>query len=136
MDLGAIKGKAVVSDKYATTSVNALRVLSNYAPAILTVALYIKKDPTPEQTLYINGLIINAATMIAAANSTYLARISIYTTLFIPAGLPKLIRFEDKKMEKLLWVIIIALFAFFWYYEVSTYPSLNQFMWVWERNLP
>ena len=133
--IGAIKDKEVVMDTYATASVNILRVLANCAPAVLAVALYIKKDPTPEQTFYINGLIINAAAMIAAANSTYLARIGIYTSLFIPAGLPKLIRFEDKKMEKLLWVIIIALFAIFWYYEVSTYPSLNQFKWVWERNL-
>ena len=134
--IGAIKDKEVVMDTYATASVNILRVLANCAPAVLAVALYIKKDPPPEQTFYINGLIINAAAMIAAANSTYLARIGIYTSLFIPAGLPKLIRFEDKKMEKLLWVIIIALFAIFWYYEVSTYPSLNQFKWVWERNLP
>lgn len=69
MDLGAIKGKAVVSDNYATTSVNALRVLSNCAPAILTVALYINKDPDLEQTFYINGLIIYATAMIAASNS-------------------------------------------------------------------
>ena len=134
--IGAIKDKEVVMDTYATASVNILRVLANCAPAVLAIALYIKKDPTPEQTFYINGLIVNAAAMIAASNSTYLARIGIYTSLFIPAGLPKLIRFEDKKMEKLLWVIIIALFAIFWYYEVSTYPSLNQFKWVWERNLP
>lgn len=133
--IGVIKDKEVVMDTYATASVNILRVLANCAPAVLAVALYIKKDPTPEQTFYINGLIVNAAAMIAASNSTYLARISIYTTLFIPAGLPKLIRLEDKKMEKLLWVIIIALFAIFWYYEVSTYPSLNHFKWVWERNL-
>ena len=134
MDLGAIKGKAVVSDKYATTSVNVLRVLSNCAPAILAVALYINKDPDPEQTFYINGLIVNAAAMVAASNSTYLARIGIYTTLFIPAGLPKLIRLEDKKKENLLWVVIIVLFAIFWYYEVSNYPSLNHFQWVWQRN--
>lgn len=129
------KGRDVVMNTYSTASVNVLRVLANAAPAILAVALYIKKNPDPEQTFYINGLIVNAAAMIAASNSTYLARISIYTGLFIPAGLPKLIRLEDKKMEKLLWVIIIALFAAFWYYEVSTYPSLNQFKWVWERDL-
>ena len=134
--IGTIKDKAVVMDTYATASVNILRVLANCAPAILAVALYINKDPDPEQTFYINGLIVNAAAMVAASNSTYLARIGIYTTLFIPAGLPKLIRLEDKKKENLLWVIIIALFAVFWYYEVSTYPSLNQFKWVWERNLP
>lgn len=133
--IGVLKDKDVVMDTYATASVNTLRVLANCAPAILAVALYIKKNPDPEQTFYINGLIVNAAAMIAASNSTYLARISIYTTLFIPAGLPKLIRLEDKKMEKLLWGIIIILFAIFWYYEVSTYPSLNHFKWVWERNL-
>lgn len=133
--IGALKDKDVSVGTYATTSVNILRVLANCAPAVLAVALYIKKDPTPEQTFYINGLIVNAAAMIAASNSTYLARISIYTTLFIPAGLPKLIRMEDKIMEKVLWVIIIALFAVFWYYEVSTYPSLNHFKWVWEREL-
>ncbi len=133
--IGLLKDKDVVMDTYATASVNILRVLANCAPAVLAIALYIKKDPTPEQTFYINGLIVNAAAMIAASNSTYLARIGIYTSLFIPAGLPKLIRFEDKKMEKLLWVIIIVLFAIFWYYEVSTYPSLNQFKWVWERNI-
>ena len=133
--IGLLKDKDVVMDTYATASVNTLRVLANCAPAILAVALYINKHPDREQTFYINGLIVNAAAMIAASNSTYLARISIYTTLFIPAGLPKLIRFEDKRLERLLWFVIIALFAVFWYYEVSEYPSLNQFKWVWERNI-
>ncbi len=133
--VGLLKDKEVVMDIYATTSVNILRVLANCAPAILAVVLYIKRDPTPEQTFYINGLIVNAAAMVAASNSAYLARISIYTSLFIPMGLPKLIRLKDKNLEKVLWIIIIALFALFWYYEVSTYPSLNQFTWVWERNL-
>lgn len=132
--IGTIKDKEIVMDTYATASVNILRVLANCAPAILAVALYVNKDPDPEQTFYINGLIVNAAAMVAASNSTYLARIGIYTSLFIPAGLPKIIRLKDKKLEKTLWVIIIGLFAFFWYYEVSTYPSLSPFKWVWERS--
>lgn len=133
--IGDAKGHDISISIYSNTAVNVLRVLANCAPAILAVIMYIKKKPNPEQTFYINGLIMNAAAMIAASNSTYLARVSVYTGLFIPIGLSKLIHFDNKRIERMAWFAIIVLFAIFWYYEVSTYPDLNDFRWVWERDL-
>ena len=133
--IGDAKGHDISISIYSNTAVNVLRVLANCAPAILAVIMYIKKKPNPEQTFYINGLIMNAAAMIAASNSTYLARVSVYTGLFIPIGLSKLIHFDNKRIERMAWFAIIVLFAIFWYYEVSTHPALNDFRWVWERDL-
>ena len=131
--IGFLKEKDIVMNNYATASVNILRVLANTAPAVLAIILYWNKEPDAEQTFDLNGLIINAAAMIASANSTYLARVSIYTSFFLPLGLSKLLRLEDKFLEQTLRGLTTLLFAVFWYVEVSGHPALNPFVWVFDR---
>lgn len=133
--IGALKEKDIVMDTYATASVNTLRILANAAPAAAALVLNANKELDEEQAFCINGLIINAAAMSAAANSTYLARISIYTTYFIPMCLSQVIRMKNRNFEFAVRFCIIALFGVFWYVEVSTYPSLSPFKWIFYKDI-
>ena len=118
---------------YARTSVNILRTLVGCAPAVLCLVLYAEKKPNVEQTFYINALIIHATGRIATSNSAYLARLGIYTGLFVPLALAKLVKFDNKRLESLTKWGIVALYAIFWYVEISGSSSLSNFHWIWER---
>ena len=133
--IGFLKEKDVVMNSYATSSVNILRVLANAAPAVAAVVLNLGKELDEEQTFCINGLIINAVAMIASANSTYLARIGVYTGVFIPLCLSKVIRLKNKNFELFFRTAIVVLFAVFWYVEVSGHSALNPFKWVFYKGI-
>ena len=122
-------------DAYATSTVSILRILVSCSPAIACLVLYYKKELSNEQTFYMNSLVIHAAAMVAASNSTYLARIGIYTTPFVVVALPKLFRTDNKVLERILRIGIVVLYAIFFYVEVSNSNALNNFHWIWERNV-
>ena len=118
---------------YNSTTVNIFRVLTFCAPAITVLVLYWKKNPNSEQTFYINALLANAAAMLATSNSAYLARLSIYTNVFTPLALSKLLKFENKMVEVTVKCIVVVLYAVFWYIEISGSKALANFHWIWER---
>jgi len=120
---------------YALRSVNALRILVSCCPAIACLVLSWGKTLTKEQTFYMNSLIIYGASMVAASNSAYLARIGIYTEPFVVVGLPKLFRIKNKQVENLLRIGIICLYAIFFYIEISGSSTLRTFHWIWERKV-
>lgn len=128
-----LKEQEIAMGAYMTSSVNILRVLANCAPAAVGLVLHGNRKLGKEETFYLNTLIFNAAAMVAASNSTYLARIGIYTGIFIPIALEKLIVLNNKKTQAFLRFVIIAFYAVFWYYEISISPALNPFCWVWNR---
>lgn len=134
--IGLLKDNSMsMSDQaYYSTSVNIYRVLVACAPPALCLFLYAPQKPNKEQTFYINALIMNGAAMLATANSAYLARLGIYTNVFLPLALSKLVAFKNRYIEDTIKVVIIVLFFFFWYIEVSGSGSLNSFTWIWERN--
>ena len=131
--VGLLKDETVVLDVYATTTVNTLRVLVYCVPAVVVIILYSNNRPSREDTFYINALVVNAAAMLAASNSAYLARISIYTNLFTPIALCKLLKFKNRKQEIAIRMIVAVLYALFWYVEVSGSSSLSPFKWVFQR---
>lgn len=133
--IGMLKDENVTMNAYASNSVNVMRILVNCAPAIMMIVFYImKKEPFSRMDdFYTNILVMNAAAMVAASNSAYLARIGIYTNILLPVALTRLIRFRSKPIEIMLRLTIIVLYAAFWYIEVSGAPALNNFRWVWER---
>lgn len=118
---------------YYSTSVNIFRVLVSCAPAIFVLAMYAGKPLSIQQTFCINALIINAAAMIATSNSAYLARLGLYTNVFTPLALSKLIVFKNRTLETIVKIAIVCLYAVFWYIEISQSSSLKPFCWVWER---
>lgn len=118
---------------YSSTTVNIFRVLTFCAPAITVLVLYWKKNPDSEQTFYINALLANAAAMLATSNSAYLARLSIYTNVFTPLALSKLLKFENKIVEVTVKCLVVILYAIFWYIDISGSLALAEFHWIWER---
>ena len=131
--IGLLKDSEVILDEYNTTVVNIYRVLVACAPALAVAVIYSFNRPDREESFYINAMIMNAAAMCAAANSAYLARVGIYTNLFTPLALSKLIRLKNKQMERFMKIAIVVLYAVFWYIEVSGSLRLSSFRWVWER---
>lgn len=133
--VGFLKDSDMVMEDnaYYSTTVNIFRVLIFCAPAVTVAVLYWKKSMDSEQSFYFNSLLANAAAMLATSNSAYLARLSIYTNVFTPLALAKLIRFRSKNIETFIKILIVALYAVFWYLEVSGSEALAEFEWVWER---
>lgn len=120
-----------VESEYFTRSVNILRVLVNCCPAVACIAIFWGKKLNSKETFLLNGLIINASAMLAASNSAYLSRISIYTNYFVPIGLAELIRFKNPQIRTLVRAIILILYFIFWHTDVSISPALNHFQWTW-----
>ena len=119
--------------EYYSNSVNILRVLVYCAPPIVVLLLYAKNVPDKTQRFYINILLANAAAMLATSNSAYLARLSIYTNVFTPLALTKLLKFENRITEMSVKTIVVCLYAVFWYIEVIGSDNLVRFTWIWER---
>lgn len=133
--IGFLKDTDMVQNSYATRSVSILRILVSCSPAIACLVLYYKKELTAEQTFYMNSLVVHASAMVASSNSAYLARIGIYTTPFVILALSKLFRTENKVLENVFRIGIIVLYAIFFFIEVSDSDALNNFQWIWERNV-
>ncbi len=130
--IGIMKNREMpVESKYFSSSVSILRVLVNCCPPIVCIALSWGKPLTRRETFLLNGLIINAAAMLAASGSAYLARIGIYTNYFVPIGLAELIKFKNPQVRTLIRAIILILYAIFWYIDVSISSALNPFQWIW-----
>lgn len=128
--VGLLKDSDMTLNEYSARSVNILRILAACAPAVMALAVGMKKnDLTKEETFYTNALVIHGAAMIAASNSAYLARIGIYTSPFVCVALPKLLRVQNKYIEMLLRVGVLALYAVYWYIGISGSESLCNFRW-------
>lgn len=119
--------------EYYSNSVNMLRVLVYCAPPVVILFLYSGNNPDKIQTFYINILLVNAAAVLATSNSTYLSRLGIYTNVFTPLALAKLLKFKDKYIETPIKCIVVLLYAVFWYIEVSGSQTLANFHWIWEQ---
>lgn len=113
--------------EYLTNSVNILRVLVAIAPAAFFLFAYQGKNITKEQKFWFNMLIINGIIMFATSNSTYLARMGIYTAPFSAIAIPELIKGLSQKDRKFVTVTMLLLFAAFWWYEISNSLFLNDY---------
>lgn len=119
--------------EYLTNSVNTFRILVAIAPAVFFLFIYQKRPITKEQRFWFNMLIINAVMMFATSNSTYLARMGIYTAPFSAIGIPELIKGINPKDKKLVTTLFLIAFAAFWLYEISNSDSLNNFRFIWDK---
>ncbi|MBR2883984.1 MAG: EpsG family protein [Clostridia bacterium] len=116
--------------EYLTNSVNTFRILVAIAPALFFLFLYQKRTITKEQQFWFNMLILNGIVMFATSNSTYLARVGIYTVPFSTIGIPELIKGSNIKQKKAVTIIILVAFAAFWLYELSNSDGLNNFRFI------
>lgn len=118
---------------YYSNSVNTLRVLVFCAPAALALLLLRSNGRSRENDFYINLLLVNAAAMLATSNSAYLARLSIYTNVYTPIAMAKLLNHGNKVIAGIIKTTIIAAYFVYWYIDVTSSGALSPFKWVWER---
>lgn len=118
---------------YAASSVKFLRIAVAFAPLFLYFILKKKSAMKNEEWFYINVIFVNAALMLAASQSAYLARVGIYTNIFLALSLPKLLNLQDKKMGLLIKFLITFLYSIYWYIEVSGGNTLNNFKWIFSQ---
>ena len=128
--IGWMDDKEFIVSEYAAKSVNIFRILAGCAPAILAIYYAFTKKLNKEQVFYSYMLISNAAVKIVTADSAYLARLGLYTGVFIPLGLSSILGVIDEKHQKIFKIIIIVLYFVFWLYEVSITKTLREFEWI------
>ena len=116
---------------YLTNSVNILRVLVALAPAVLFLFIYWKREMTSEQRVWLNLLILNGIMMVSTSNSTYLARMGIYTTPFTAIGIPELLKEVSPRNRRIIKLVILILYCAFWLYDIYKSPSLRNFRFIW-----
>ena len=116
--------------EYVTASVNILRVLVAIAPAVFFILVYAGRPISKDQCFWMNLLIINGIIMFATSNSTYFARIGIYTAPFSTLGIAELVKGLKPREKKVFPIIIIFAFFLFWLYSIQTSEALNNFQWV------
>jgi len=126
---------AVPVNSYLTQQVNPLRVALAFVPLVLYIFLTRPDCLEPEAYFYVNMGFINAAVMIAGANSAYLTRFAIYTGIFSILLIPRLLNMRDRRLAAISGGVLVSVFWVFWYVDtVKVGASLADFNWIFNHN--
>lgn len=119
-----------MNDSYYTNSVSVYRIAVSVAPIILFLLFCYDRTRTTEQDFYLNGLIFNGMMMLATMNSTYLARIGIYTNALCLIGYAHLFQILEQKFNTKFFerCTLISYFPY-WCYSVICTPALSNYNW-------
>lgn len=118
---------------YAIKSVNNLRILVSFAPILLYLTLKTEKTKTHEDYFYVNIMFINCMLFVATSSSAYLARFVIYTSIFLPVALPKILNYKNIKQKLLVQYLILVLYFCFWFYQVYIVANLYNYQSIFSR---
>lgn len=114
---------------YVTTGINPLRIAVAVAPVLFYWTRGVRTEADGEW-FYRNMAIVHGAVMFAVSWSAYLGRFGIYTTVFLPLVIPRLIDLPDRRLTAFLRAGIILLYAAYWYVEVSGSAALRDFKFI------
>ena len=128
--MSTLKGHEQSQYEYMQTSVNELRVLSTIPPIVLAMISGWDFRNQPENAFYLGLLVVNAGFMIGTSGSAYLARAAIYTEIYTTIAIPRFLNAFNESTKRLLTFMVVVLYAVFWWYELSTRDSLNNFHWI------
>ena len=134
--IGSIKGQEIkiTDEAYYSRSVSIFRIVVSIAPSILYLVFGRKDEHTKEEVFFINATLFNTFTSIASMSSAYLARVDIYTSVYLIIGYAYLINLiKDDKTIKIVIVSIILLFFLFWYYSIHSVYNLRNFNWAFDH---
>ncbi len=117
---------------YITTEVNVFRVLVNLSPIVL---LFNNSRLSTEKDLQFYGMliIINALSSVATSGSAYLARVGIYTEIFVVIALPALLRGYDKYSAKIIRLAVYGAYFLYFCYEVIFSGRMDTYQLVFGR---
>lgn len=124
------KGHDLQVYTYMMSDVSLLRVLVAVAPIILFLVGYKKVDISKKENMYLNLLLLNAVFMIATSKSAYLARLGIFTDIYATIAIPMLTKKIYSKYSRLIIIGILFLYGIFWFIEVSSRSSINNFKFI------
>lgn len=131
-----LRGSAseTLDSTYGSEQLNILRVLVHCAPPALVTVLMKWHDKEDRQfaTLY-NISVFNAVLNVATANSAYLNRFAVYTSIFNVLFVPYLLKPFKKESRTWLWALILALYGVFWAYDLYKCSATVNFYWIFQR---
>ena len=123
------------STGYVTRTIDPLRIAVAFAPIVLYLFVSEKKNFKSEDFFYVQMLLINAATFLAASGSAYIARFAIYTLAFVVVAIPRLIPLDTSRAFRFTLIAVVTLlYAAYWYVETSATSDLANFRWVFFRD--
>lgn len=115
---------------YMSNSVNVLRILLTWLPILFYTSFVSKKQSlyySRELNFYANLTFINAVLMTAAMNSTYLARVGIYTGCFNLIAWPIFITHLSDRSKRVAYIALVLLYFCYWFYDTSVHKDINNF---------
>lgn len=115
---------------YADVAVNILRILVAVVPSLFYIVIYWNRKLNPITSFYIKLVICHAVVMVMASKSAMLARVGIYTAPFCCIAMPELNKIFRSKTRKVINIIMLLLYAIYFFYEISNSNALNNFQWV------
>jgi transmembrane protein EpsG len=118
---------------YFNEQVNPLRVLSALGPVFLYFAFTDRDRLSERGQLYVNLAFVHAAITLAAFNSAYIMRFTIYTVPFLALAVPAMLNMQNRTWRGLLMVVTIALYSVVWYFDTTYSTYTATFRWVFER---
>lgn len=120
------------TDTYLTAQVNVFRIIVAVIPVVAFAILKWGNINNRDDCTNMNFLMLNAVVFLATSNSTYLARMGIYTAPFVALAIPKLLATLSDYNQKVLRVIIPSAYFLFWWYEISNSRALIPFRFLWQ----
>ena len=120
----------IMSTAYVLQDVSALRILVNVVPILVALVFYgiTRINLNPEKAFYYNLFLLNGILAIGTGGSAYLARMLIYSNIFLPLAYPKVFDSQSKQ-GKILRGLILLFYFIFWIYEISINRDLRNWYW-------
>lgn len=110
-----------------------IRIAVALAPLIFYLAFVKKIRLAPDDAFYVNMLFVHAAILVAASQSAYVARFSLYTGVYTALALPRLLRASGLRNRALFSPLLIVGYAIYWYLETAGIPSLAVYQTIFQR---
>lgn len=129
----AVKDSDVSGGSYFEERVNPLRLLLAVAPVMIYLLFTDRKRLDESGSFYANVLYLNALVMLASLNSAYVARFSIYTSVYLAVAVPALLNMGNQRLRDFLTLLVVVGFGAFWVLETSAQPVLVPYRSVFER---
>lgn len=132
--LDAVNEDEILGSNYFETRVNPLRVGFAFVPYAIYALFSEKERCSPRTHLYANLALIHGAVSLAAFESAYIARFTLYTAAFIPLALPAILATTGVATKRAVTLGCCLVYGLFWYVEVTTAATLLPFRWLTERS--
>lgn len=118
---------------YFIEQVNPLRVLSGLGPVLLYLTFTDRARLSQRDQFYVNLAFVHAAITVAAFNSAYIMRFTLYTLPFLALAIPAMLNMENRTWRGLLVAVTMGLYAVVWYLDTTYSTYTASFRWVFDR---